>query len=256
MTAPTDALRFSRVLVALAVSPHSRAAVETAIGLAAAVGARLDALFVEDANLVRLGALPFASETSALTGMRRTLPPADIERALRVEAARLERLLAQAAGAARVEWTFQVARGELLAAATAQAAELTVLATARHADPNGRDRRPVPRPVGALFDASAASRRGLAAAARLARAAERSLLILVPGGPGARAAEAEARAWLVREDVPGRTLVLPPTHAELHAALRGHRTSILTVPAPETATLATDLAALAAELACPLVIVR
>jgi hypothetical protein len=114
----------------------------------------------------------------------------------------------------------------------------------------------VPRPVGALFDASAAARRGLAAATRLARAAERSLLVLIPGGPAARAAEAEARAWLAGEAIPGRTLVLPPTHSGLHAALRGHRTSILTVPAPETAVVATDLAALAAELACPLVIVR
>src|SRR5512137_2232522 len=102
-------LRCSRVLVALAASPQSRAAVETAIGLAAAVGARLDALYVEDANLMRLAALPFASETSPLTGIRRSLPLAEIERALRVEANRLERLLAHAAEQARIEWTFQVA---------------------------------------------------------------------------------------------------------------------------------------------------
>ncbi len=62
----------SRVLVALGAAAANRGAVETGVGLAAAMGAALDALFVEDANLLRLGALPFASEISALTGARRT----------------------------------------------------------------------------------------------------------------------------------------------------------------------------------------
>jgi nucleotide-binding universal stress UspA family protein len=252
----TVTLRCSRVLVALAASPQSRAAVETAIGLAAAVGARLDALYVEDANLMRLAALPFASETSALTGIRRSLPLAEIERALRVEATHLERVLAQAAGEARIEWTFQVARGELLAAATAQAAELTVLASGRRAATNGRERLPMTRPVAALFDASPAARKTLAVAAGLARAVERELLVFVPVGRGAIEAEAEARAWLAGEGISGRTLLLPPGPGPLLAALRAQRTAMLAMPAPETATLAMDLAALAADMLCPLVIVR
>jgi nucleotide-binding universal stress UspA family protein len=250
------ALRCSRVLVALAASPHSRAAVETGIGLATAVGARVDALYVEDVQLTRLAALPFASETSPLTGVRRHLPLADIERALRVEAARLERILAQAAGRARIEWTFRVARGELLAAATAQAAELTVLASGRHAMANGREHVPAGRPIGALFGSSPAARRGLAAAAGLARTLDRELLILVPVGGTPGNAEAEARTWLAGQAMPGRTLMLPPGTGPLLAALRAHRMSMLAVPAPEAATLALDLAALAADLLCPLVIVR
>jgi nucleotide-binding universal stress UspA family protein len=252
----TVTLRCSRVLVALAASPQSRAAVETAIGLAAAVGARLDALYVEDANLMRLAALPFASETSPLTGIRRSLPLAEIERALRVEATRLERLLAQAAGEARIQWTFQVARGELLAAATAEAAELTVLASGRQAVANGYERLPMARPVAVLFDASPAARKTLAVAAGLARGGERELLIVVPFGRSAGKAQVDARAWLAREGVPGRTLSLAAGPGPLLAALRAQRTSMLAVPAPETATLAMDLAALAADMLCPLVIVR
>jgi hypothetical protein len=87
----------SRVLVALGASIPSRPAVETGVGLAAAVGAALEALFVEDANLLRLGALPFASEISALTGAWRALAVGEMERALRVEASRLEELLAASA---------------------------------------------------------------------------------------------------------------------------------------------------------------
>jgi hypothetical protein len=256
MVVPIDALRFSRVLVALAASAHSRAAVETAIGLAAAVGARLDALFVEDANLVRLAALPFAAETSPLTGTRRTLPLAEIERALRVEAARLERLLAQAAGEARIDWTFQVARGQLLAEATAQAAELTVLPTARPGEPGTSERQRARQPVGAVFDTSPAARRGLAAATRLAHALGRDLLILVPDGSAGSQAEREALAWLAAEAIAGRAVGLPHAPGLLRATLRGHPTSMLAVPAPEAAALAMDLAVLAAEMACPLVIVR
>jgi nucleotide-binding universal stress UspA family protein len=252
----TITLRCSRVLVALAASPQSRAAVETAIGLAAAVGARLDALYVEDANLMRLAALPFASETSPLTGIRRSLPLAEIERALRVEATRLERLLAQAAEEARIQWTFQVARGELMAAATAEAAELTVLASGRRAVASGHERRPMARPVAVLFDASPAARKTLAVAAGLARGGERELLILVPAGRGAGKAQVDARTWLAREAIPGRALSLVPGPGPLLAALRAQRASMLAVPAPETATLAMDLAALAAGMPCPLVIVR
>jgi len=43
----------SRVLVALGAAIPSRPAVETGVGLAAAMGAALEALFVEDVNLLR-----------------------------------------------------------------------------------------------------------------------------------------------------------------------------------------------------------
>ena len=45
--------RFAKVLVPLAPSPRGRAALAAAIDLAAAVGARLEGLFVEDPRRAR-----------------------------------------------------------------------------------------------------------------------------------------------------------------------------------------------------------
>ena len=57
----------------------------------------------------------------------RLLALADVERAFRVEAARLQRILERRAQQARVECSFDVTRGQLLAEAIAREADLTVL---------------------------------------------------------------------------------------------------------------------------------
>src|SRR5512147_1159699 len=88
---------FERVVVRLGLAPSDESALEAGLGLAAALGAALEGLFVEDTNLLRFGALPFASETSTLTGVRRSVGPTEIERALRVAASRYERRLAESA---------------------------------------------------------------------------------------------------------------------------------------------------------------
>jgi hypothetical protein len=105
---PSD---FSRVVVAIGAAMPGRAAVKTGVDLAAAVGAALEGLFVESAELWRACALPNARETSALTGSRRPLAAGDLERAFRVEAARLERLLATQAERTRVAWSSRYAWG-------------------------------------------------------------------------------------------------------------------------------------------------
>src|SRR5512136_1850854 len=87
----------ARVLVAMDAETLNALALKAGAGLAAALGARLEALFVENADLVSLGGLPFASEISALTGAWRDVAVEEIERALRLEAARIEHLVAEAA---------------------------------------------------------------------------------------------------------------------------------------------------------------
>lgn len=257
MEAPLPTLRFSRVLVALGAVAANRPALDTGIGLAAAVGAALEALFVEDANLVRLGALPFASETSAITGACRMLAVGEMERAMRVEAARQRQLLAGAATRRDVAWSFAVTRGELLAEAIAREADLIVLgALARSAasvpEPFA------PGPMAALFDASPAAVRGLAATTQLARALSSELIVLVPAGNSApqRAARKHAREWLANEQVRGRALPLALDQRALIAEVRSRRTALLALPAPALSEWPIDLAALIANLACPLVIAR
>jgi hypothetical protein len=264
MAAHAPPLEFSRVLVALAAAAPNRAALETGIRLAAAVGARLEGLFVEDTNLVRLAALPFASELSALTAAHRTLPPADIERAFRVEAAHLERLLAQSATRARIEWSFQVTRGHLLVEVVARSADLTVLDAARRVTGPIRNHEAPPRARGpahsvtALFDASPAAWRGLVAATRLAQALERELLILLPQGDAATAAAAgkQARDWLASERLAGLVLAVPAIAEALVTTVRTRRSTLLVLPTAALPVLGIDLGTLAAGMPCPLVVVR
>lgn len=247
----------SRVLVALGTAIASRPAVETGVGLAAALGAALEALFVEDANLLRLGSLPFASEISALTGARRALAVGELERALRVEASGLERLLAATAAQQRIPWSFAVTRGELLAEAMTREADLIVFgAPTRPAAP--APEREWAGPVVALFDASPEALRALAATTQLARALGRKLVVLVPAGEGKahRALRQRAREWLAAEQVDGLVVPLTAVHSALVEAMRARRGGVLALPASALSARHVTLAMLVADLCCPLVIVR
>jgi hypothetical protein len=110
-----------RVVVGLDTSRESLAAAAAAAEVAAALDAELAALFVEDAELLRLAAAPLATVVDRLSARSRPLLAAEIEHELRAASARaradLERLLAGRA----LRWSFRVARGgvaaELLAAA-------------------------------------------------------------------------------------------------------------------------------------------
>lgn len=247
----------SRVLLALGAPTTGRPAVETGVDLAAALGAALDALFVEDTNLLRLGALPLAVETSALTGARRALVEGDIERALRVEAARLERVLAQAAQRQQVPWSFATTRGKLLAEALAREADLIVLGASARAMGPAREPR-AQGPVTAVFDASPEAARTLAATTRLARSLARSLLILVPtdGRAGRRAARKKAQEWLAAEQVAGLVLALDFAQQALVGAVRERRSGMLALPASALEAWPVELAALVEDVECPVVIVR
>ena len=251
-----------RVLVAFDAASASDLAVEAAVELAAALSeARLEGLFVEDVNLVRLGGLPFASEVSTLTGTARSLAAAEIEHVLRVEAARLERLFAQAAQRAQLPWSFAIARGQLLGEAFARAADLTVVGAIARASASpalGAAGHKPARRVAALLQPGAPAWRMLTAAAQLARATEAELLVLIaPGDPASQArAGARARSWLAGERLPARIVMLASGARTMVDELRSRRADTLVYPAPRDTASAATLRAVVAELPCLLVVVR
>ena len=73
MTTTPERPAGGRILVALDASPRSLAALSTAGALAAELDAELSGLFVEDINLQRLLALPFAREFCLLSGQLQPL---------------------------------------------------------------------------------------------------------------------------------------------------------------------------------------
>jgi len=111
-----------RIVVALDAGTPARD-LDAAVALAGRTGAELLGLFVEDIELIRFAALPFAREIGAASAARRELDVASVERALRALANEAERLLAGAAGRSSVPWSFRVARGMLVDVLLAAAAE-------------------------------------------------------------------------------------------------------------------------------------
>ena len=120
--------RFRRILVALDASPHSRAALEEAAALAVPLQAELTGIFVLDTELLRLSALPVATETGLTSAQRRTLDPESMERALRMQAERARKALEDTARDHRLEATFRLMRGNVMVELLRAARETDLLA--------------------------------------------------------------------------------------------------------------------------------
>lgn len=116
-----------RILVALDTSPHSMAALETAARLAGLFGAELLGIYVEDVNLLRASALPFAQETALRSGARRRLDMDRIESELRSQATLARRALTDSADRARVRWSFLISRGTVVSELVMAASEMDLV---------------------------------------------------------------------------------------------------------------------------------
>jgi len=197
-----------KILLALDVSPRSRSALQIAAALAAALDLELAGLFVEDANLLRLAALPFARETGLLSAQSRAVAAPELERALQREAAAVQHQLAEAAGRQRLRWSFRVARGQIATELFALASELDMVVIGKRARaglwpiedrPGARAVAPVAAgPVMVVFDGSANALPALDLAARLARdgGLELRVLVTATSAAGFAAASAQARTHL------------------------------------------------------------
>ena len=103
-------VRVERIVVALDAASENRAAIDTAVRLAALWKARLHGVFVEDDDLLRLANLPFARQVSLGTGVEH-LTVQHAERQLRAFAERARRDLGAAAQRRGVTWSFDIVRG-------------------------------------------------------------------------------------------------------------------------------------------------
>jgi hypothetical protein len=152
-----------RVLVAGRSGSVADETVKAAQAIAAAFQAELAALFVEDSNLVRMAALPFTREIGAASGSVRPIEPADMERALRLQADRMRRSLDQFA-------SFRVERGgfaQRILDEITDSVAVVLSPASRHL--HRTQAQPQSRSVMAVYDDSSGGARALALGLRLSQ---------------------------------------------------------------------------------------
>lgn len=222
MTPADDALEFRRILVALDASRESLAALDAAAALAARLQAELMGLFIEDADLLNLAALPFSREAPLLSRAGRILDPERLEQELKSKAAIARQALARRAESLHLQWSFRIARGRVEAELLAAAAEADLIAVGKSTRPMSGDVRlgrharaiaaqsarsmlfaspvgcPSDAPLAAVYDGGPRSIAALSLAARLAEREGRRLLVFVLGESPAEFAKHEIA---VREQV-------------------------------------------------------
>ncbi len=209
-----------RILVALDGSDESLAAVDAAVALAAHLGAELEALFVEDIDLLRLAELPCARVISLARLELEHTDRAHMERRLRLRAARAEGAVLRRAGTLGVHATFRSVRGEVAPEVLTAATTADLLSLGRAGpSPTGHNRlgstlqaalasgRPLlvagrrphsGRGLLAAYDGAGSSQRALDLAAELASSVGQPLTVVIVAGTPAEAGQlaGEAHALL------------------------------------------------------------
>ncbi len=230
MTVPAASTR--RILFALDAVTDLSADFETVAALAAQLDVDLHALFVEDADLLHLAALPFAHEVGLVSAARRRLNNPQMEKTLQWRSLRAQHVLAAAATRANVRWTFETTRGQISVQVARAVLETDMLVLAgdteplRHAHvravmksvwelsdcpvlllPPGASLR---APFVAVYDATAAGQRALEHVIRLARAGDRAVHVLLAPATAreAPALQASAQSLLAANQVTGEFHVL------------------------------------------------
>ncbi len=128
MSEPNPMFVIRRILVALDTSPHSLAALDAAVNLAAKMNAELLGLFVEDIALLRLADVPCAREVLYFSAAEVPLSRASMESSLRIQSEQAREALAAAAQRAQVEWSFRTVRGDVSSEVLAAASDVDLLA--------------------------------------------------------------------------------------------------------------------------------
>jgi nucleotide-binding universal stress UspA family protein len=269
-----------RILVALDASPHSLAAMQVAIELAAQLGAQVDGLFVEDITLLNLSDLPMARELVAYATRARHLDRMRMAEQLQLQARMARKALAEVAEKAQVQWSFRVARGIISAELLAAAEEMDLILLGRTgwsnrrrvgsttlavASQSGRHTFIIRRgahlglPVGIVYDGSIHAQKAMNTAVDLLRYQEGYLIIIIRAQDleTARLLQTEIAAWvrernlhahyrwLVGEDLVG-----------LNSLIQEERCGILVLPAEVEALQGDKLQPVLDQVQCPVLLVH
>ncbi|NTW11260.1 MAG: universal stress protein [Chlorobiaceae bacterium] len=208
--------RFHHIAVAIDCSPQSMASLAAAAELARLMQAELTGIFVEDANLLRMAALPFTHEVRIYTSGPEKIDSAHLERSLRLQAREAEAALEHYAAEFMLRHSFRVCRGMVPAEVMSASVEADLLVLGRSGRSPGcrkglgstvrsalagsaknilimqKGFSPAEEPILVLYDGSEASRAALRMAENLLqRGNTLHILILAPSAKELKSMEAE-----------------------------------------------------------------
>lgn len=239
-----------------------------AAGIAAALNAELEGVFVEDTELLRLAGLPFLREFRIATLGENLLDSERLQRELRAAARGVRERLARSAGELGLAWSFRVWRGDLEAEILGAALDAELFTLGRIGRFAPLRRRPRPPAfgapvgnllVGVLFNGTDAADRALSIAIELgARHATRLVVILQPQ-EGADTSTLQTRTLdrLGARREQTRLVMLEHTDAtSLAATVRSLGADLLILDDTNPILTKTSLWANLETLGCPVVIGR
>lgn len=114
MKQKNETFSIRRILVPLDASPHSRAALEAATRLAAASGAEISGLYVEDMDLLEMCRYPFAREIGMFPARSRRMETRELEKDFRIQAEQIRQMMELLTRNTAVKWSLTVRRGRVV----------------------------------------------------------------------------------------------------------------------------------------------
>lgn len=174
-----------RVLLALDAANSTLETLEFAAFLAVELEAKLQGLFVEDADLLQVAELPFTREVVLFSAQERRFEGGALDRSLKIVAKRVQMELARVAEGARLSWSFETVRGRRIPLLLEVGATSDVLIVARPRQkrwrPESGDQLSASRGVIYLvYIDTPSAEHALITALVLARQKGRQLVVLVP----------------------------------------------------------------------------
>jgi hypothetical protein len=257
------ALAVRRIAVALEAWAGDRRSVAVAARLARVLNAEIEAVFIEDEDLIRLAGLPFLREVRLMSLAEESLDSRRIERELRSLARITQRALDDMLRAFDVRWTFRTWRGRTRSQLLDMAGDADIIAVhhCRSEAASGNRGAAAGRAgpahrrtaVAVPFYAGEQSAKALAVACQIAGDAETELVVIAEPG----AADPVGRQARDIVAACGRRARIVDAGADAAATLAAVADLSAVVSAAESPLFdAAGPAALSERLSCPVLVVR